>query len=390
MSAWKRLEARRQALRKDAARDSRGLAWLEGLLYDLRHAVRGLARDRSFTLTSVVMLTLVIGLNVAVFGVVNTMLFRGFPLVQDNRRLVYIQERYTLTNGCCLLYADFLAWRDQVRSFSEMAFVAGKAVSISDDSGSRDANPTLVTSNTFELLGVRPALGRDFVAADELPGAPQVLILPYEDWVTRYGRRPDIIGHQLRIDKAPATIIAVMPEGFDFPEHGAMWMPLQPTKEMLDRKSGGYLAIGKLSAGASLKQARAELDGVNQTLEMTFPASNKGVRATARTFSEFQFGPEAKAIYGSVWAAAGFVLLIACANLANLTLARTLSRARELSTRIALGAGHWRMARQLFTESALLALVGGGLGWWLGQMALRAWIGATWTRYLVLDYSSGP
>jgi putative ABC transport system permease protein len=384
MSAWK------QALRKDAPRDLRGWAWLEGLLYDLRHAVRGLARDRSFTLTSIVMLALVIGLNMAVFGVVNTMLFRGFPLVKDNSRMVYIQERYTLTNGCCLLYADFLAWRDQVRSFSDMAFVAGKAVSISDDSGRRDANPTAVTSNTFAFLGVRPALGRDFVAADELPGAPQVLILPYEDWVTRYGRRADIIGHRLRIDKAPATIIGVMPEGFDFPEHGAMWMPLQPTKEMLDRKAGGYFAIGKLSTGASLKQARAELDGVNQILEMTFPASNKGVRATARTFSEFQFGPEAKVIYGSVWAAAGFVLLIACANLANLTLARTLGRARELSTRIALGAGHWRMARQLFTESALLAIVGGGLGWWLGQNALRAWIGATWTRYLVLDYSSGP
>ena len=390
MSAWKRLEARRQAPRKDAPRDLRGWARLEGLLYDLRHAVRGLARDRSFTLTSIVMLALVIGLNVAVFGVVNTMLFRGFPLVKDNSRLVYIQERYTLTNGCCLLYADFLAWRDQVRSFSDMAFVAGKAVSISDDSGSRDANPTLVTSNTFALLGVRPVLGRDFVAADELPGAPQVLILPYEDWVTRYGRRSDIIGHQLRIDKESATIIGVMPGGFDFPEHGAMWMPLQPTKEMLQRKVEGYFAIGKLSTGASLKQARAELDGVNQTLETAFPASNKGVRAAARTFSEFQFGPEAKMIYGSVWAAAGLVLLIACANLANLTLARTLGRARELSTRIALGAGHWRMARQLFTESALLAVVGGGLGWWVGQNALRAWIGATWTRYLVLDYSSGP
>jgi len=159
---------------------------------------------------------------------------------------------------------------------------------------------------------------------------------------------------------------------------------------MLARKVDGFFAIGRLSAGASLKHARAELNGVNQTLEMAFPASNKGVRATARNFSEFQLGPDAKMIYGSVWAAAGFVLLIACANLANLTLVRTLGRARELSTRIALGAGHWWMARQLFTESALLAVVGGGLGWWLGQMALRAWIGATWTRYLVLDYSAGP
>jgi len=392
-------EARRQALikfgaieaSKDAYRDSRGFAWLEGWIYDLRHAVRGLARDSSFTLTSIVMLALVIGLNVAVFAVVNTMLFRGFPLVKDNSRLVYIQERYTLTNGCCLLYADFLAWRERMRSFGGMAFLGAKPVSISDpDTGSRDAYPTLVTANMFGLLGVRPALGRDFVPADELPGAPQVLILPYEDWVTRYGRRADIIGHPFRINNAPATIIGVMPEGFAFPEHNAMWMPLQPTKEMLERKVDGYFAIGRLSPGASLKQARAELDGVNQTLELDFPASNKGVRATARTFSEFNLGPDAKMIYGSVWVAAGFVLLIACANLANLTLARTTGRSRELSTRIALGAGHWRMSRQLFTESALLALVGGGLGWWLGRWALRTWIGATWTRYVVLDYSIGP
>ncbi len=181
-----------------------------------------------------------------------------------------------------------------------------------------------------------------------------------------------------------------MPDGFDFPEHGAMWMPLQPAKEMLERKVDGFFAIGKLRAGATIERARAELDGVNQTLETEFPASNKGVRATARSFSEFQLGPDAKLIYGSVWAAAAFVLLIACANLANLTLARTAGRARELSTRIALGAGHWRMSRQLFTESALLAIAGGGLGWWLGQLALRAWIGATWTRYVVLDYSIGP
>src|SRR5690242_17915713 len=217
MSAWKRLEARRQAPRKDAPRDLRGWARLEGLLYDLRHAVRGLARDRSFTLTSIVMLALVIGLNVAVFAVANTMLFRGFPLVKDNSRLVYIQERYTLTNGCCLLYADFLAWRDQVHSFSGMAFLGGKQVSLTDSgTGSRDVSATLVTSNTFTLLGVRPAIGRDFVPADELPGAPQVLILPYEDWVVRYGRRADIVGHELRINRAPATIIGVMPEGFEF------------------------------------------------------------------------------------------------------------------------------------------------------------------------------
>ena len=312
------------------------------------------------------MLALVIGLNVAVFAVVNTMLFRGYHLVKDNSRLVYIQERYTLTNGCCLLYADFLAWRDQAHSFRDMAFLATKPVVINDNEyGTRDATPTLLTANTFAMLGVHPALGRDFVPADEVPGAPQVLILPYGDWVTRYGRRADIIGHRLRINAAPATIIGVMPEGFDFPEHGVMWMPLQPTKEMLDRKVDGGSAIGKLTTGATIERARTELDGVNQALEQAFPASNKGVRATAAEETS----------RNSVWVrmsrrstAAGMVgrgleLLIDCANSANLPLARTECRARELSTRMALGAGHWRMSRQLLTESSLLAIAGGGLGW---------------------------
>lgn len=377
---------------KDAHRDARGMVWIEGLFHDLRFAVRGMARDRGFTLTSIMILALVLGLNVAVFAVVDTMLFRGFPLVKDNSRLVYIQERYTLANGCCLLYADFLAWRDQAHSFQDMAFLGGKPVSISEaDYGSRDAYPTLVTANTFSLLGLRPALGRDFLPADELPGAVQVVILSYRVWVERYGRRGDIIGRQLRINNAPATIIGVMPEGFDFPEYGvAMWIPLQPTKEMLERRVDGFFAIGRLTAGATIEQARAELDGVNEALEAAFPASNKGVRATARLFPEFELGPDAKMIYRSVWAAAGFVLLIACANLANLTVARTLGRARELATRIALGAGHWRMTRQLLTESALLAITGGGLGWCLGKLALREWIDTTWTRYVVLDYSTGP
>src|SRR5262249_31931766 len=158
-----------------------------------------------------------------------------------------------------------------------------------------------------------------------------------------------------------------------------------PTAEMMERKADGFFAIGKLSAGATIERARAELDRVNRTLEIAFPASNKGVRATARNFADFELGPDANIIYGSVWAAAGFGLLSACANLANLTLARTSGRTRELSTQIALGVGHWRMARQLLIESALLAIIGGGVGWWLGQLALRSWIDATWSRYVVLD-----
>jgi putative ABC transport system permease protein len=373
---------------KDAHRDARGLAWLEGLAYDLRFAIRGLARDRGFTLTAITTLALAIGLNATVFAVVNTMLFRGFPLVKDNDRLLYMQERYTL-RSCCLLYPDFLAWREHAKSFQELALVSGKLISMKDGAGTRDTRVTTVTANAFQLLGVAPVMGRDFASADEAPGAPQVLMLTYRSWVERFGKRSDIIGHSLTIDKAPATVIGVMPEGFDFPEHGLFWMPLQATEDMLDRKPSGFMAVGRLASGASKANAQTELDVINRRLENEFPVTNKGVRARLFDYSRFELGPEAAVIYGSLWAAALFVLLIACANLANLTLARTLGRAREFSTRIALGAGHWRMVRQIFTESLLVAAAGGAIGWWLAKWGVRIWADATWSRYVVLDYSAG-
>jgi putative ABC transport system permease protein len=389
-------EARRQArlkfgaieASKDAHRDSRGIAWLDALFYDLRFAIKSLKHDRSFTAAAVIVLALAIGLNVAVFAIVNTMLFRGFPLVKDNHRLLYIEERYTLSS-CCLLYPDFLAWREEAKSFKEVAMVGGKQISLNYGSGPRDIGVALVTVNTFHLLGVNPLLGRDFVAMDASPGAPQVMIMTYNAWQERFAKRPDIIGQILTVDKAPATIVGVMPEGFDFPEHGLFWMPLVPTPEMLQRKPGGFMAVGRLADRASQTSAQAELDAIDQRLEAEFPASNKGVRARVFTYSQAGMGPEAGMIYGSLWAAALFVLLIACGNIANLALARTVGRSREFSTRIALGAGGGRLMRQIFTENLLLSALGGVLGWWLAQLAIRTWINATHSRYVVLDYTIG-
>ena len=150
---------------KDAHRDSRGLAWLEGLFYDLRFALRGLRRDRAFTIMAIAMLALAIGLNVTVFLVMNTMLFRGFPLVKRNDRLVYIQERYP-SGLCCLSYLDFEDWRSQAKSFAGMAFVAGRHFSFSESEGGRAAvmSAFTVSTNAFGLLGVEPMIGRDFRA----------------------------------------------------------------------------------------------------------------------------------------------------------------------------------------------------------------------------------
>lgn len=332
---------------KDAHRDSRGLPWLEDLFHDLRFASRGLRRDPAFTATALVMLSLAIGLNVTVFAVMNTMLFRGFPRVKRNNRLVYIQERYP-SGVCCISYPDFENWRAEAKSFQSMAFVGGRAIAFSDGNGRPTAmSAATLSANAFGVLGVRPLLGRDFNPSDQTPGAPTVAILSYHFWVSRFAKRPDIAGLGVRINNAPATIVGVMPDGFDFPDLENMWLPLTRNPDLLQRASarGNYLAAGRLRDGATIEQARAELETINRRLAAEYPATNRGVTPSLGTHSQVFIGPDTPMIYGSLWAAAWFVLLIACANLSNLMLARTIGRSREFSARLALGAGQGRIVR---------------------------------------------
>ncbi len=177
-----------------------------------------------------------------------------------------------------------------------------------------------------------------------------------------------------------------MPEGFDFPEEHDIWLPLAHTPGLEQRGAGSHMAFGRLRDDANLEEARTELATINRRLEAAWPATNRGVVPTLKTYSQFFVGPDAPMIYGSLWAAAWFVFLIACANLANLTLARTMGRWRDFATRIALGAGQGRMLRQIFVESLMLASVAAALGWWITKWGVRAWAVETASRYQILDY----
>ena len=223
------------------------------------------------------MLALAVGLNATMFTVMNTMLFRGFPLVQENARLVYIQEHGP--SGCCMSYPDFEVWRSRAQAFEGMAFVAERPVTFSDG-GERSIRivPFTVSANTFELLGVQPTLGRNFVPADEGPGAAPVAIINYRFWESRFGKRNDIVGSTVYFDGAPATIIGVMPEGFDFPTQSEIWMPLAHTPELHQRSGlaifedpGGYLTVARLRDGTDIEEARAELETINRSLEAEYP-----------------------------------------------------------------------------------------------------------------------
>jgi predicted permease len=361
---------------------------LESLFLDLRHALRTLSRDRAYTLTAVGTLTLALALNVAAFTLLQAMLFRGYPLVERNDRLVYVQERGAL--GCCVAYGNFVDWRSEAASFEGMAFIDGAQLKLRDEGGGRErlSAPT-VSADLFGLLGVEPALGRDFAPDDAAGKAAPVAILSHDLWQRRFGGSASVIGRTLETEEATLTVIGVMPEGFSFPEHQDLWTPLPSTLAAMDRSPSGFFVVALLADGATAAGAQAELAAISGRLASAYPDTNRGVEPHVRAHAEFFFGDEANVLYGAMWVATWFVLLIACANLANLSVARTMGRAHELSTRLALGAGHWRIGRQMLVENVAVAAVAGTCAWLLAKWAIATYAAATASVHYVLDFSMG-
>ena len=355
-------------------------------LGDIRYALRHMRRAPGFTLVAATMLAVGIGVNATVFTVTSAVLFKGFPLVDRNERLLYISN-----GGCCISYPDFEDIRAQAKSFQGMGIVHGVSLTLTAPNGYAESiNATEVSAATFGVVGRRPMLGRDFTPADEIPGAAPVAILNYGFWAQRYGKDPGILGRTLRMNGAATTVIGVMPEGFSFPQTVDVWVPLVKTAAVLKRVNHDtWFAFGRLSDGVTWGNARTEVEGLIQRLEREYPPTDQGFHLGVQNFAQFFVGSNAAVLYGSMWAAVGFVLLIACANLANLLLARAIGRTREISVRIALGAGRWRIIRQLLIESLMLSAVGGFLGWWLAKWGVRGYqlAMADKSSWLILDYT---
>jgi predicted permease len=379
------------AASKDGHRDARALGWLDAIIFDALQAVRSLRHARAFSLAAVATLTLALALNVTVFVVMDAVLFRGYPLVNRNDRLLFLQERGP-SGQCCLSYLDFEDWRAQARSFEGIAFVRGGPVTLRDGDGRPvDMRASQISANTFSLLGVAPLLGRDFVVADEQPGAAPVIILSHRFWQGHFHGRADVIGLPVHLNERPATIIGVMPERFEFPLkiEGSFWSPVVQDSQLRKRglPGGGFTAVGRLRDGATADEARAELETINRRLEADYPETNRNIRPTAVSHASMNSGGDAAMIWGSLWLASCFVLIIACANIANLTLVRTIGRWRELATRLALGAGPVRMIRQLVIEGALIGAAAAMLAWGIAIKTVAAWDTVTASQYQVLDYS---
>jgi|SRR5665213_478980 len=358
------------------------------VLGDIRLSLRTLVKNPGFTAVAVTMLAVGIGVNATVFTVTNAVLFKGFALAKGNDRLRYITYR---DSNCCVSYADFLDWKAQAKSFAGMAIVHGVGIALTDTSGfpeNLSANEN--SADTFRLVGQEPIIGRDFTAADEMSGAAPVAILNYGFWERRYGKDPAIIGRTVRMNGALTTYIGVMPQGFSFPQTVDVWVPLVQTPKVMSRENRDtWMVVARLADGVTVETAQAEMDVIGKRLATEYPVTNRELMPEIQTFTQFFIGPNGAMIYGSMWGAVGFVLLIACANLANLLLARAIGRSREISIRIALGAGRWRIIRQLLIESLMLSGLGGFLGWWIAKWGVHSYALAMANKesWLVLDYS---
>ena len=343
------------------------------LWQDIKFAFRTLARNPGFTAVAVLTLSLGLGANATVFTLANAVLYKNLPFANSDR-ILYISS-INRTNGESddISYPDFLDYRSQSKSFDGIAAFTGISADLSDKTG----NPQRYRGNrisvqTFSVIGQKPYVGRDFVSDDERIGAAPIAIISFGLWENRYARNLATIGESVRINEVPTTIVGVMPRGFMFPGETDVWLPLIPKDDFQKRENRSVTLAGRLAEGAKISSARAEMETVARRLAAAYPASNKDFGVQVQSFNDFANGGPIKIVFLAMLGAVGFVLLIACANVANLLLARAVGRSREISIRTALGASRWRVVRQLLVESVILSVAGGALGWVASIWGIRA------------------
>lgn len=342
---------------------------MSSLLHDLRYAGRGLLKSPGFTAVAVLTLALGIGANTAIFSVVNSVLLEPLPF-DEPERLVQVFE---VTRGGVGTASppNFMDWRDANTVFREMGAYTATAGALSGAGDPQRIAGAAVTGGFFPVLGEAPVLGRTITDADAVTGQDHVVVLSHGLWQRRFGADPGIAGSTVQLDGGDYTVIGVMPEGFGYPAGAEIWVPLAFTEEDLTTQRGAHYldVIARLAPGATVGQASSEMAALADLLEARNPATNTGSSALVLPLREAMVGDARPALL-ILLGAVGFVLLIACANVANLLLARTAARKRELAVRSALGAGQGRLLRHVLAESVLLGLIGGAAGLALAKLAL--------------------
>jgi putative ABC transport system permease protein len=362
---------------KEQVREQRLGNWLQSVLSDCRFALRQLRKSPGFTFIAVLTLALGIGANTALFTVVESVLLRPLSYPHSDR-LVFIGPKTDKVEFATTSWLNYLDIGDQSRSLAAVGLYANDVTVVETKQGSISVNAPRVTPNLFSMLGVQPVIGRTFMDAEGQPGGAPVVLLAEGLWRESFGGDPGIIGQTIRMGGVTRTVVGVMPHTMRFPEETgpdiqkAVWLPIQPTPEM--QKERGYSLfsiVGQLRPDVRLPQAQAELDAIAQRIlhdAGDTTNSNFGLRATRY---QDLLTAAARPVLLALLGALGLVLLIACANVANLLIARCMGRQQEFAVRAALGAGRSRLIRQLIAEGAVLSLLGCSVGLLLAQLALE-------------------
>ena len=335
---------------------------MDTLLKDITYGLRSLWKKPGFTVVAVVTLALGIGANSAIFSVVNAVLLRPLPYPESEYLVIFdgVNPQAGITQSN-MSVPDFADWQSQNQVFERMAgFVTGGSLLVSGDETER-VRSTGVTAEFFPLMRVGAAQGRALQPEDAQKGRDDVVVLSHELWQRRFGSDPKIIGNNVKLGGRDTTVVGIMPVGFDFPARSELWVPF-PLDPVAERRDNRYLnVITRLKPGVPMVQAQAQMDAINQRLAQSYVETNTGWSVQLTGLQERMVGAMRTSLLVLLGAVA-FVLLIACANVANLLLARATVRQKEIAVRAALGASRFRIVRQLLTESLLLSLIGGGIG----------------------------
>jgi predicted permease len=345
-----------------------------GILQDVRLAVRLLIKGRWITIIAAVTIALGIGSNAAVFTFVNAVLLRGVPFPNPDA-VVALGTRDAQNRTMGVSYYDFLDWQRSARSFSDMSLMGQPPFNVSEEGRPPEQYAgAYVSATTFRLIGERAIVGRTFLPEDDREGAAPVVVLGYGIWQSRYAGDPGVVGRTIRVNDLLVTVVGVMRQDMRFPPNTDLWLPLGQSTftRGQSRQIRSYQVIARLADGVTIQQAQSELAGITERLGRDYPQTNQGIQPVIVTYNERTNGRQIRLVFWTLMGAVGFVLLIACSNVANLLLARSAERAKEVGIRVSMGATRLRVVRQLLVEAVLLSLLGGALSIPLALGGIRA------------------